>query len=118
MLTSQAAAQGRGKRSGVRMLRSVTLGVALALAASAAAVAQSSEDEAACKDDAFRVCGQTIPDREQTFQCMIANRDVLSAACRAVIARSLPPEPAPQKVRRAKKGKDKGPVNLSPTAAR
>jgi hypothetical protein len=100
------------------MLRSITFGVALLLAASAAALAQSGEDEAACKDDAFRVCGQTIPDREQTFQCMIANRDVLSAACRAVIARSLPPEPTPQKVRRAKKGKDKGPINLSPTATR
>ena len=101
------------------MLKSVSLGIALVLAASAAAKAQSSEDEAACKDDAFRVCGQTIPDRERTFQCMIANRDVLSAACRAVIARSLPPEPAPQKkVRRAKKGQDKGPISLSPTAAR
>jgi hypothetical protein len=100
------------------MIRSVTFGMALVLAASTAALAQSSEDEVACKDGAFRVCGQTIPDRERTFQCMIANREVLSAACRAVIARSLPPEPAPQKVRRAKKGKDKGPVNLSPTAAR
>jgi hypothetical protein len=101
------------------MLRSVTFGIALALAASAAAMAQSSEDEMACKDDAFRVCGQTIPDRERTFQCMIANRDVLSPACRAVIARSLPPEPATQKkVRRAKKGQDKGPISLSPTAAR
>ena len=101
------------------MLKSVSLGIALVLAASAVALAQSSEDEAACKDDAFRVCGQTIPDRERTFQCMTANRDVLSAACRAVIARSLPPEPAPQKkVRRAKKGQDKGPISLSPTAAR
>jgi len=100
------------------MLRSVTFGIALVLAASAVAMAQSGEDEMACKDDAFRVCGQTIPDRERTFQCMIANRDVLSAPCRAVIARSLPPEPAAKKVRRAKKGQDKGPVNLSPTAAR
>jgi len=91
------------------------------LAASAVAMAQSSEDEAACKDDALRVCGQTIPDRERTFQCMIANRDVLSPACRAVIARSLPPEPAKQKTaRRAKKSQKKGqgPVDLSPTAAR
>jgi hypothetical protein len=99
------------------MVRTAVFGIALVLAAIGLAMAQSAEDQAACKDDAFRFCGQTIPDRERTFQCMIANRDALSASCRAVIARDLPPEPAPQKsAKRAKKGK--GPINLSPTAAR
>jgi hypothetical protein len=97
------------------MFRSAVFGIAVVLVATGVAMAQS--DEAACKDDAFRFCGQTMPDRERTFQCMIANRDVLSTPCRAVIARDLPPEPTPQKAaKRVKKGK--GPINLSPTAAR
>jgi hypothetical protein len=108
------------------MIRSVAFGIALGLAASGLAIsgsafAQSSEDEMACKDDAFRVCGDTIPDRERTFQCMIANREMLSPQCRAVVARALPPEPAPKKVgKRPKKSptQGQGPINLSPTAAR
>jgi hypothetical protein len=88
------------------------------MAAGTVAAAQTTEDQAACQDDAFRVCQQTIPDRERTFQCMIANKDALSSACRTAIARYLPPDPPPPKAvaRRAKKGH--GPVNLSPTAAR
>jgi hypothetical protein len=106
------------------MIRSVAFGIALGLAVSSVsglALAQSSEDEMACKDDAFRVCGDTIPDRERTFQCMIANREVLSPQCKAVIARDLPPEPAPKKAAKRPKKSPKqgqGPVNLSPTAAR
>ncbi len=100
------------------MLRSITF--ALTLSAATVALAQSPEDQAACQDDAFRYCSQTIPDRDRTFQCMMANRDVLSAACRTVITRHMP-EPPPQHskkaaARRAKKGH--GPVNLNPTAAR
>ena len=100
------------------MLRSVTFGIALVLAASAVAMAQSGEDEMACKDDAFRVCGQTIPDRERTFQCMIANRAILSAPCQSVIARALPPEPTPQKAALRRSKKSQGPINLSPAAAK
>jgi hypothetical protein len=87
-----------------RMLRSMSLAVAIALGAMEGATAQTRDDQAACQDDAFRVCSHTIPDRERTFQCMIAQRDTLSAACRAAIANYLPPEPAPQKIstRRAK----------------
>ncbi len=44
----------------------IRLTLALALTAgmlSTAALAQSSEDQQACMDDAFRVCGAFIPDR-------------------------------------------------------
>jgi hypothetical protein len=99
------------------MLRSVAFGFALMLGAAGTAAAQSAEDQAACQDDAFRVCSHTIPDRERTFQCMIARRDTLSPACRAVIARSLP-EQAPQKAASAPRTKKGGPINLNPTAAR
>jgi hypothetical protein len=100
---------------GGSMVRSFAFTIAIVLGAADIAAAQSSEDQAACQDDAFRLCSQTIPDRERTFQCMIANKDVLSPGCRAVIARSLP-DPAPQKTARSKKGQ--GPVNLKPTTVR
>jgi hypothetical protein len=92
------------------------------------AVAQTAEDEAACKDDAFRVCSQTIPDRERTFQCMIANRDALSPACRTVVTRFMPPEPPKKTAKRTRKKDGQAqqgqaqqgqkPLSLSPTATR
>jgi hypothetical protein len=97
------------------MGRSLAFAIAVMLGVTTMAAAQTSEEQAACQDDAFRLCSQTIPDRERTFQCMIANKDVLSPGCRAVIARSLP-DPAPQKTARSKKGQ--GPVNLKPTTVR
>ena len=100
------------------MVRQIALGVALALGAIGMAAAQTAEDQAACQDDAFRVCSHTIPDRERTFQCMIVNKDALSAQCRTVIARSLPPDPPPQKAAAPRAKKGHGPVNLNPTAAR
>jgi hypothetical protein len=99
------------------MFRSLAFGIAVVLGAASGANAQSTEDQAACTDDAFRVCPHTIPDRERTFQCMIANRSAISPACQAVIARFLPPEPAPKKTAAPRRGKG-GPVDLSPTATR
>jgi hypothetical protein len=100
------------------MFKQLALGAALASVATGMAAAQSADDQAACQDDAFRVCSQTIPDRERTFQCMITNKDVLSVACRAAIARYLPPDPTPQKTAAPRARKGNGPVNLNPTAAR
>src|SRR5262249_59109601 len=107
------------------MFRSIAFALTLSIAAATSgaatvALAQSHEDQAACQDDAFRFCSQTIPDRERTFQCMMANKDALSPACRTVIARYMPEPPQSSlkkaAARRAKKGH--GPVNLNPTAAR
>jgi hypothetical protein len=96
------------------MVRSLALGIAVVLGAATMASAQTAEEQAACQDDAFRHCSQTIPDRERTFQCMIANKDNLSPGCRAVIAKSLPD--SAQKTARSKKGQ--GPANLKPTTVR
>jgi hypothetical protein len=98
------------------MIRSAALGILLAVGTITMASAQTAEDQAACQDDTFRICSHTIPDRERTFQCMIANRDALSPACRTVMARLLPPEP-PAKKMAAPRNK-KGPIDLSPTARR
>jgi hypothetical protein len=96
------------------MMRSSAFGIAFMLGAANIATAQTADDQAACKDDAFRVCSHTIPDRERTFQCMIANKDALSPDCRTVIARSLPPDPAPQKASAPRAKKGQGPLNLNP----
>ena len=98
------------------MIRSIAFGVALALSAATLAAAQTTDEQAACKDDAFRICPNAIPDRERVFQCFMANKDAVSPACRAVLARHFPPEPAPKKMT-APRSK-KGPLDLSPTAAR
>ena len=82
---------------GGRMVRSIAFGVALILGAGSIATAQTADEQALCKDDAFRVCSHTIPDRDRTFQCMVANKDSLSPGCRTVMARLLPPDPPPQK---------------------
>jgi hypothetical protein len=101
------------------MIRSAAFGLAFVLATATLAAGQTPEEQALCQDDAFRLCSQTIPDRERTFQCMVANKESLSPACRAVMARLLPPDPPSKSAtRRIRKGQRSGPTNLSPTAAK
>ena len=99
------------------MIRSITLGIAVLLGATAIAVAQSQEEQDACKDDAMRVCSDAIPDRDQVARCLNFKKEYISPACRTVIARYFPPDPAPQKASKRQK-KSHGPVDLSPTASR
>src|SRR5215218_4139045 len=66
----------------------IRLTLALAFTAgllSTAAVAQSSEDQQACMNDAFRVCSATIPDRTRTIACMVQNKSQLSPGCQTVM---------------------------------
>ena len=75
------------------MLNRLMLGVAVTLWATAAAVAQSPEDEQACTPDALNLCQHVIPDRDRVKACLIdlyrARR--LSPLCHAVFARGEPP---------------------------
>jgi len=57
---------------------------------STAAFAQSSEDQQACMNDAFRVCSATIPDRARTTACMVQNKSKLSPACQMVMDKYAP----------------------------
>jgi hypothetical protein len=57
---------------------------------STAAVAQSSEEQQACMNDAFRVCSHTIPDRNRTAACMFQNMSQLSPACQVVMNKYAP----------------------------
>jgi hypothetical protein len=102
------------------MNKQVLLAVALTLGLIPAAFAQapssnSQEEQAACMDDAFKFCGQAIPDRERVFRCLAANRHTISPRCQTAMAPYLPAEQtaSTKKPRRTKNAK-KGPTNITP----
>jgi len=69
----------------------ITLAVALTVATfSTGALAQSSDEQQACMNDAFRVCSATIPDRNKTIACMVQNKAKLSSACQVVMDKYAP----------------------------
>lgn len=63
---------------------------ALTLLSAGAAVAQSSDEQQACMNDAFRVCSATIPDRTRTIACMVQHKAQLSSACQVVMDKYAP----------------------------
>jgi hypothetical protein len=70
-------------------------GLALALAASFAAVSSTSsfafsaEAQSMCTNDAFRLCSSEIPNIPKITSCMISKRASLSTGCRTVLDRDL-----------------------------
>jgi hypothetical protein len=87
----------------------------LAMALSALLLATAShaytpEQEQACTPDAFRLCGDAIPDVDRVTACMIRNRDQLSPQCRVFFR----PDPVAAPARIA----PRAPVRLTPVAAR
>jgi len=69
--------------------------------------AYSPEEQQACTDDAFRVCGAEIPDVDRVTACMVRNRTQLSPDCRVYFRDSEPPPQAMRRkpVRKAPKAK-------------
>ncbi len=61
----------------------LVLAIGIAAAATARAEEGTYEQRVACTPDAFRLCGDQIPDIAAVKACMIANRTKLSTACRA-----------------------------------
>ncbi len=51
---------------------------------------ESATDKAACMADAFMVCRQFIPDREQVGNCLVANSSEISSTCREALKRFVP----------------------------
>jgi hypothetical protein len=95
-----------------RIFRSGLL-VAAALYASllaTAAQAYTPEQQQACTGDAFRLCGDAIPNVDRVTVCMIRNRAQLSPGCR-VYFRSSEPIAAPATIARR-------PVRITPVTAR
>jgi hypothetical protein len=86
--------------------------LAMALSASllpGAAQAYTPEQQQVCTGDAFRLCGDAIPDVDRVTVCMIRNRSELSPQCR-VYFRSPEPVAAPVMITRK-------PVRITPAAA-
>jgi hypothetical protein len=73
-----------------------------------AAHAYTPEQQQACSGDAFRLCGDAIPDVDRVTACMIARRAQLSPGCRVYFR---DPEPAARVAVRK-------PVRVAPVAAR
>jgi hypothetical protein len=57
------------------------------IAFSAPAHSYTEEERMACQDDAYRLCGQAIPDEEKVKACLIANMSKLTPACRRMFQR-------------------------------
>jgi hypothetical protein len=87
--------------------------LAMALSASllaSAAQAYTPEEQQACSPDAFRLCGDAIPDVDRITACMIRKRSELSPGCR-VYFRSPEAVAAPAVIARR-------PVRITPVTAR
>jgi hypothetical protein len=56
-----------------------------------AASAETQEEQNACMNDAFNVCGHAIPDRERVGACLAQNIKRISSACRIVMQRYQKP---------------------------
>ena len=69
----------------------------------AAASAESQNDQNACMNDAFNVCGQAIPDRSRVAACLAKNIRRISPACRAVMTRHHAKAPRRGKKRSARR---------------
>lgn len=70
---------------------SIALAFAFIALAPVAASAESQEEQTACMNDAFTVCGHAIPDRDRVGACLAQNIKRISAACRIVIQRYSKP---------------------------
>jgi hypothetical protein len=90
------------------------LAIALAISSPAStARAYTPEQQQACTPDAFRLCGDAIPDVDRVTVCMIRNKAQLSPGCRAFF-RAPEPERAPV----VTPVTSRKPVRLTPVTAR
>ena len=71
----------------------IKLAIALAFFAlvPATASAESQDEQNACMNDAFNVCGHAIPDRDRVAACLAQNISRISAPCRTVMNRYAKP---------------------------
>jgi hypothetical protein len=69
------------------MLKLTAIAFALSVVALAPAPAfaeYTQEQQAACQDDAFRLCGDAVPDERRVRACMVRKIRELSPRCRRV----------------------------------
>ena len=77
-----------------KIARTIVIVLLAASVLSASASAETLEERQACIGDAFHFCSSVIPNRDQVFSCLMDNRDVISAACRSVMAPNVPVDQA------------------------
>jgi hypothetical protein len=95
--------------------RRIVLVIAIACSRITVAGAETEEGRQACTNDAFQFCQEAIPDRERVFRCLESRKNVISAACRAVVAPAPPANQPPAKKHAppTKSVKRKGPAAKS-----
>ncbi len=64
---------------------SLAFGLISALALSGAALAQSTEDQAACREDAVKFCRSAVGKQDDMKKCLLTNKEKLSASCKKVV---------------------------------
>ena len=65
----------------------IVLAAAFLVLAPVAVTAETQEEQQACMNDAFNICGQAIPDRDRVAACLTQNLNRISSACRTVMLR-------------------------------
>ncbi len=73
------------------MKAQVALAFAFLAFAPVAASAESQDEQNACMNDAFTICGHAIPDRDRVGACLAKNINRISSACRVVMLRYSKP---------------------------
>jgi hypothetical protein len=63
------------------------LAVTLLTLAPVTASAETQDEQNACMNDAFTICGHAIPDRERVGACLAQNINRISSPCRTVMQR-------------------------------
>ena len=83
------------------MKNKIQIAIALAFVAVApsTSLAQSQDEQNACMNDAFSVCGHVIPDRDRVAACLAENIKRISAGCREVMQRYPKPGSATTRAR-------------------
>ena len=66
----------------MRFYTTIAIAVSAVTLSSAAALA---DDQGACMQDAFSICGQFIPNRERVAACLMSHRGSVSPACRSAL---------------------------------
>jgi hypothetical protein len=90
------------------------LAIALSISLlSSTARAYTPEQQQACTPDAFRLCGDAIPDVDRVTVCMIRNKAQLSPGCRAFFS-----APEPERAPVVTSVTSRKPVRLIPATAR
>lgn len=72
-------------RTGALVAAALALGLVLSAGTTPAAAQGSAEQREACQPDAFRLCGEFIPNAQTTAACLFRKKRSLSPACREVM---------------------------------